>query len=271
MVSPDRLVNKLFDRLLGRKRGRAVTVYPDDRFLVSYPRSGNTWLRFLISNLVDPEKEIGFGNIDEYIPGIYKVHDRDLRRYHRPRILKSHEYYNPAYRKVIYLARDPRDTAVSNYFYQQKIHKLPAKLSLAEYIDYFITGSGYNYGNWGENVGSWLGARLGTADFLLLRYEDLHAQPLDELAKVAQFLELRSDTAILEQALQKSALHRMRQSEVENRQDWKAMRGSRQDLLFVRNGLANHWKTVLSAEAAAKIDAAWGQQMRMLGYELGNG
>ena len=270
MASPNSFINKLFDKLLGRKRGRAITVYPDDRFIVSYPRSGNTWLRFLISNLVNPDGEIGFGNIDEYIPGIYKIHDRDLRRVHRPRILKSHEYYHPAYRKVIYLVRDPRDTAVSNYFYLQKIRKLSANLSIDEYIDFFIAGSGYSYGSWGEHAGGWLGAWQGTPDFLLLRYEDLHEKPLDELAKVAQFLGLRSDPAILEQAIQKSTLNRMRQSEMENRHDWKAMRASRQDLLFVRNGLMNHWKTVLSAESAAKIDSAWENQMILLGYENGS-
>lgn len=270
MASPYSLPNRLFDKLLKRKRGRAITVFPDDRFLVSYPRSGNTWLRFLISNLVDPDSEIGFGNIDAYIPGIYKIHDRDLRSFHRPRILKSHEYYHPAYRKVIYLVRDPRDTAVSNYYYLKKIQKLPDTLSLVEYIDYFIAGSGYSYGSWGEHIGSWLGARLGTPDFLLLRYEDMHEKPLDELAKVAQFLGLRSDMAILEQSIQKSTLNKMRQSEVENRQDWKAMRTSRQDLLFVREGSMNHWMTVLSAESAAKIDSVWGNQMRMLGYKIGS-
>ena len=35
--------------LTGRQiAGRGLTIFPDDIFLVSYPRSGNTWARFLL-------------------------------------------------------------------------------------------------------------------------------------------------------------------------------------------------------------------------------
>ena len=55
--------------LLGRDiADRNVAVYPDDTFIVSYPRSGNTWTRFLIANLLHPEIEIGFANIDSVVP-----------------------------------------------------------------------------------------------------------------------------------------------------------------------------------------------------------
>src|SRR5436305_10030174 len=34
---------------------RNLKILPDDRFLVSYPKSGNTWVRFLVANLLHPE------------------------------------------------------------------------------------------------------------------------------------------------------------------------------------------------------------------------
>ena len=37
---------------------RGLTVYPDDTFLVSYPRSGNTWTRFLVCNLINPDNPV---------------------------------------------------------------------------------------------------------------------------------------------------------------------------------------------------------------------
>ena len=48
--------------------GRNFAVYPDDTLVVSYPRSGNTWTRFLIANLRYPNLEVDFTNIEKLIP-----------------------------------------------------------------------------------------------------------------------------------------------------------------------------------------------------------
>src|SRR5215468_2315878 len=102
--------------LTGRQMaGRGVTVFPDDVFLVSYPRSGNTWARFLVSNLVHPGEPTTFANVESRIPEIYFNPDHVMRRLPRPRVLKSHECFQPHYPRVIYIARDPRDVAVSSY------------------------------------------------------------------------------------------------------------------------------------------------------------
>ena len=92
---------------------------------------------------------------------------------------------------------------------------------------------------------------------------------MEELPRVVQQLNLTTEKSALEKAVEKSAFRKMQQSEINQQQEWKAMRGSRQDLLFVRNGLSNHWTTALTPELAAKIETAWGKKMRMLGYELG--
>ena len=63
--------------LLGTDRAeRNFAVYPDDTFVVSYPRSGNTWTRFLIANLMHPEKEVSFKNIESLIPDCSSTRSR---------------------------------------------------------------------------------------------------------------------------------------------------------------------------------------------------
>src|SRR6201997_2026058 len=90
--------------LLGRKTaGRSLTVFPDDIFLVSYPRSGNTWARFLIGNLVHQDEPVTFTNVESRIPEIYLFPDRVLRGLRRPRMLKSHECFDPRYQRIIYI------------------------------------------------------------------------------------------------------------------------------------------------------------------------
>ena len=48
--------------------GRSLIIFPDDVILASYPKSGNTWSRFLIANLLYPEQHPNWGNIDRLIP-----------------------------------------------------------------------------------------------------------------------------------------------------------------------------------------------------------
>ena len=96
-------------RILLRREfaGRQYTAYDDDICLVAYPKSGNTWLRFLVGNLVHPQNPVSFANLEARVPSIYQNPDHLLRQVPRPRILKSHEAFFSRHRKVIYVVRDP--------------------------------------------------------------------------------------------------------------------------------------------------------------------
>ena len=87
---------------------REITIFDDDVFLTSYPRSGNTWTRFLVGNFVNPNEPVTFLNVERLVPDMYKTADWVLRRRPRPRVLKSHESFDARYRRVIYRARPAR-------------------------------------------------------------------------------------------------------------------------------------------------------------------
>ena len=68
-----------FRVVIGRKyAGRGLTVYPDDTFLVSFPRSGNTWTRFLVCNLIDPYHPVTFTNLE--IPPVPPTFPLNIRQ-----------------------------------------------------------------------------------------------------------------------------------------------------------------------------------------------
>lgn len=130
---------------------RNVSVRKDDVFIVSYPKSGNTWTRFLIANIIsEPGLEVDFKNIDFLVPDIYQASNNQLAKMDSPRYLKSHEYFDPRYKKVIYIVRDPRDVLVSYYYYLMKMSALLSNETLDQFARRFIDGEVDSFGDWGK-------------------------------------------------------------------------------------------------------------------------
>lgn len=254
--------------VLNRGRaGRNATVFPDDAFLVSYPKSGNTWLRFLTANLVRPDPPVTFADIESVVPSIYVNTDSELRAFARPRILKSHEAFFPKYRRVAYIVRDPRDVAVSYYYYLIKYRQLGDGYPWADYTPRFLRDDFEDfYAPWGDHVQSWLAMRETRDAFLLLRYEDLAQNPERELAKVAEFLNLAATNESVARAVSLSTADRMRALEKKESRDWVSTKHSRQDIPFIRAAKSGEWHSALPEEAVRAIEAAWGGVMRLLGY-----
>jgi hypothetical protein len=247
---------------------RELLILPDDVFLVSFPKSGNTWTRFLLANLRFPDEPATFRNIDRLIPDPTATRKREFDRVPRPRIIKSHECFDPRYPRVIYLARDPRDVVVSQYHYHRKILRIEDESPIEKFVTRFLAGETCPHGSWGQNVTTWLYTSQGSSRFLLLRYEDLVADTAGELAKMADFLQLNTAPDQIAQAVERSSAERMRKLEKVQPDKNTLMKGSRKDLTFVRAAGSGGWRAELPASEAARIEAAWGNLMQHLGYEL---
>jgi Sulfotransferase domain len=245
--------------------GRNFMVRPDDTFIASYPRSGNTWTRFLLANLLHPDRSVSFSTIEDMIPDATALSSKQLKRVASPRFIKSHEYFDPRYRKVIYLVRDPRDVALSLYNFRRKYLSVGDDYPVERYVaERFLPGD--LDVPWNEHVGSWLGARREHPGFLLIRYEDLRQDPARELGRVASFLGRAADASALAQAVEKSSAQRMRDLEKAEHEQWVTTKGKRADVPFIAEAVAGAWKQKLPAASAALIESAWGPLMNSLGY-----
>jgi len=233
--------------------GRGLAVYPDDTFIVSYPRSGNTWTRFLVANLVHPEPPVTFANIERLIPDCEAMSSRYVKRVPRPRIIKSHEYFDPRY-----------------YDFVRKYRQIEDSYPLTRFVSDFVAGrlSSADWGTWGENVASWVYTRNGRPEFLLLRYEDMLSDTESELSKVARFLGIQTTRERLIAAVERSSADRMRKLEATQGDQWIATKNKRSDIPFVRTASSGLWKEKLPASAIAEIESGWGPLMQELGYQL---
>jgi hypothetical protein len=254
---------------LRQQAARGLTVYPDDTFLVSFPRSGNTWARFLVCNLMNPDDPVNFAQLESRIPEIYFVTDRKLRAFPRPRVIKSHECFDPRYKKVVYIVRDPRDVLISYYEYQLKRRVISEDLSLEAFVPRFMESEiEPKMGSWRDHVVSWMATRGGQENFLLLRYEEMLANTQKETTKIASFLGLDTNPERIARAVALSTADRMRKLEKEQWRQWSMTKNTRQDKAFVRKAEAGGWKSNLPERCVAQIESAWGDVMRSVGYEL---
>lgn len=261
--------------LTGRQMaGRGATIFADDVYLVSYPRSGNTWTRFLLGNFLH-QTAATFSNIEQRVAEIYFNPDHVLRKLPRPRLLKSHEAFHPGYPNIIYIVRDPRDVAVSFYHHNLKAGNIPDGFPMDEFVAGFLVAKyDHWWGSWGDNVQSWLAMRQGRDTFLLLRYEEMKQDPQRELLKIASFLETRGFPGIdasaqnLARAIELSSPERMRALEQQEGKKYAQLKNTRLDKPFVRSAKAGDWKSTLSTSAVGLIESAWGPLMQSLGYEF---
>jgi hypothetical protein len=255
---------------LQKPAGRGVTVMPNDIFLVGYFRSGSTWSRFIFGNYIWQDRDVTFATLDEFVPSIYVHPDRVLRK--KPRILKSHEYFDPRYPRTIYIVRDPRDVAVSFYYYNLKVRVLPDGYPMDDFVKRFVARNTIEYqnrvGSWEENVMSWVRMRQGKSNFCLVRYEDLLSDPATELKKVSPMLNIEPTPERIERAIRLSSASHMRTLEKTQWNKWAATKDTRQDIPFVREAKSGGWESKLSEASVRTIEEAWGPSMQELGYEL---
>ena len=124
--------------------------------LVSYPKSGNTWLRFIFANLIQ-DSSVGFSNIEKIVPDIYQTNKRAFKR-SSYLYVKSHESFITTYNRVVYVVRDPRDVFLSYFNYHKKIKVLPMDFSRELYLKMFLTGDiieSEKFGSWSQHLLSW--------------------------------------------------------------------------------------------------------------------
>lgn len=234
-----------------------MKIFNDDIFLVSYPRSGNTWMRYLIANLLYPNEYWHLNNISDVVPDIYEI---DVSKYSRPRIIKSHEPYTSKYSKVIYMYRDGRDVAISYYNLCSTAYgyrgSFPAFLK-----QYLLGGKIDNFGTWKDHVSGWL--EHESENILFIQYEIMCTNTANVVLQILSFLNVGGDEVRAKAAIDKCTLD-IQRADVQRLSPHyaKGFRGG------VKGG-PGMWRDIFTPEMNDMFWSYAGDLMSRLGYERG--
>ncbi|MBC8350977.1 MAG: sulfotransferase domain-containing protein [Planctomycetes bacterium] len=271
-------------------------------WLASFPKSGNTWTRAFIAAYLSGGETFDLKQISRYSRSesllalfadragkpaaeltdedidanrqaaqerlaqnigrcVVKTHNARLNRDHRRLIFSRYT------RSAIYLIRNPLDVVDSladhtNKSFDETIelmnqprHRLGATAKhAAQYV-----------GTWSHHVETWINNN-DEFPVLVLRYEDLKANPYDTFGELVRFLNWEFDDARLRRAIDLTSFERVRRAEDEYgfAEASDVARSGR----FFRHGEVDRWRKVLSSSQAAAVIEHHGAAMRVAGYDL---
>jgi len=239
----------------------APVLFDGDVFLVSYPKSGNTWMRFLLANYISGGG-VDLSETNRIVPDI-GYNPQDIIETLKPRIIKTHHPFTEKYKRVVYIVRDGRDVAVSYFHHLKKFRQVAADTSFHDYLESFIEGNVDQFGQWGAHVNGWLD---GAKDILLIRYEDMLADAPKILESVVRYCELEVNGKQILDSVAACSLTELREIEKRQFNDIKELSTSDPAEYFFRKGISGDWKNYFSVSDERKFLAAFSGAMSRVGY-----
>lgn len=270
-------------------------------WIATYPKSGTTWVRSLLSALRDPDKKLDINSLTipsaanrnlidsclgiktsdlsreemrAFLPAAFRFWSQNIQGIG---FLKTHDAYRGTKPEensifpadvsigVIHIVRDPRDVAISSRHY--------FGVSQDEAIEYLndpgrwiLTTRPYLQlptfiSDWSTHATSWLDSPLRR---LTLRYEDLLADTAGELRKIVNFCGWDIPEEQIAYAVEACAFSRLQEQE---RNGGYSCHSIARAAPFFRSGRSGQWRNILTQGQIEHIVNAHRGVMRRLGYQ----
>ncbi len=255
-------------------------------WIASYPKSGNTWVRWLLCNLMGHRIKSA-GEMEQIVPDIHQSGaptsppaQITCMKTHFPCSIQLPMLAHTA--AAVYMIRHPMDVMASNVDYARRgiAGGMDEPMAVARYMDEFIAHGGVPYwigqgfGTWQENVWSWTGYKQ-PFPVLVLRYEQMLQDAHGAAGQLNDFLGLGKSAVEIREAVEASTFERMaeaEESDIRQKKSGVFYDPNIQSNLdaghrFMRSGKAGRGKQALSPEQRQRFLEVFGASMRQLGYD----
>jgi hypothetical protein len=263
-------------------RGWAESVLLDgaDAAVVSYGKSGRTWLRLMLSRFYQRRHALPEGTFLEYdnlsrraseIPTLFFTHGNYLRDYTGHFETVAEDFRD---QRVLLLVRDPRDIAVSQYFqwahrmgpHKKWLNRYPNKdseLTIWQFVAEHEAGLDRAIGF----LNVWAEAASKLEMIEVVRYEDMRKDPEPSLHRVLRFLGADPDQEGVRDAVEYARFDNMRRLEEELKVSASGRRLipgklGKSDSYKVRRAKVGGWRDYFDEAEIAALDARVKSRLR---------
>ena len=276
------------------KKEKAPDAMQNIVWIVSYPKSGNTWLRMFLARMIQAEK-FSLKTVEKFSPNFFnRPNKAQYKKFSQKEIIENSKKWDGEQEAVsrnskgvcffkthqaairvgdvsfprldfcwgfIYVIRDPRDILPS-YAHHLNID-LDATLQFM-FNEKALSGTraaGFAevLGSWRTHVRSW--AAIKPRASLTIRYEDMSEKPLETFTGVCRFLGLPTDSDVVSAALEDVGFSRVKALEEE-----QGFSEASNGKPFFRRGKVGEWKSLDYEKFIAPLEAKFGDAMQAFGY-----
>ncbi|KAL6082911.1 hypothetical protein STEG23_002605 [Scotinomys teguina] len=252
-----------------------------DVLLVTFPKSGTTWMQQVLSLIFCEGHLWSIHHLPNWarMPWIEQTSFSSLLpklNSSWPRLLTSHLHAKalaPALMKskaksaeiqdsvhqVVYMARNPKDALVSYYYFHRIASFLPNPSSFEDFVDEFLEGTGF-FGSWFDHVKGWLGLQKDL-NLLFVTYEELHQEPRCTIQKLSKFLGQPLGPEEEDVILEHCSFSFMSQSNMVNYSLVSKEIIDQSQGKFLRKGVVGDWREHFTPELDEKFNAVYQSKM----------
>ncbi|KAL2077998.1 hypothetical protein ACEWY4_025683 [Coilia grayii] len=247
------------------------TFRPDDILIVTYPKSGTTWMQEIVPLI---QSEGDFAPIDtipnwDRVPWLeeHRANILNLEERPSPRIFATHFHYNmmpesyfKVKPKVLYVLRNPKDVFTSSFHYYGMASFLVNPGTVDEFLEKFLDGK-IMFGSWFDHVKGWINAKEQEHIFYIF-YEDMIRDLKESVGKLASFLGKSLSQEVIAKIADRCVFKNMKQNKMSNYSMVTTEFFDQQKSEFLRKGTTGDWVNTMSATQSDRFDATYKEKMK---------